>query len=145
MSHSMKAEVAYLKGLAEGINVGESSAEGKVLLKIIDVLDGMAEEIDNIALSHAALGDFVESIDEDLQNIEEWVFDEEDDYFDYDEEDEELLITCPECDHEFIVSTEELLEEGVYCPECGEACTLIDFVEDEDQYLSLIDGEDEDQ
>ena len=38
-------EVAYLKGLAEGLEIGKESKEGKIIHKIIDVLESFAESI----------------------------------------------------------------------------------------------------
>ena len=37
-------KVAYLKGLAEGLNLDTDSKEGKLIAAIIDVLDDMAEK-----------------------------------------------------------------------------------------------------
>lgn len=42
----LKGKVKYLQGLAEGLNLSEKSDEGKVLTQMLDVLNGMAEEID---------------------------------------------------------------------------------------------------
>ena len=38
-------KVSYIKGLAEGLNLDESSKEGKVLLAIIDALDDIAHQV----------------------------------------------------------------------------------------------------
>ena len=46
-------KVAYLKGLAEGLNLDTDSKEGKLIAAIIDVLDDMAEkfaEVDDQAV-----------------------------------------------------------------------------------------------
>ena len=41
-------KVAYLKGLAEGLQLDGETKEGKVLLAIIDVLDGEIEMMGDI-------------------------------------------------------------------------------------------------
>ena len=41
-------KVAYLKGLAEGLNLDTESKEGKLIVAIIDVLDDMAEKFAEI-------------------------------------------------------------------------------------------------
>ena len=41
-------KVAYLKGLAEGLNLDTDSKEGKLIAAIIDVLDDMAEKFAEI-------------------------------------------------------------------------------------------------
>ena len=38
-------EVAYLKGLAEGLNISKETNEGKIIHKIIDVLESFADSI----------------------------------------------------------------------------------------------------
>lgn len=42
---NIKEKVAYLQGLTKGLNVNETSAEGKLLLNMVDVLYDMADEI----------------------------------------------------------------------------------------------------
>lgn len=41
-------KISYLKGLAEGLDLDNESKEGKVLVKLIDVLQEMYEEIDDL-------------------------------------------------------------------------------------------------
>ena len=38
-------KVSYIKGLAEGLSLDSSSAEGKVISAIIDALEAMAKEV----------------------------------------------------------------------------------------------------
>ena len=71
---NIKERVAYLQGLTQGLNVSLHSAEGKLLINIIDVLDDMAEEINNIQMGQAGLEAYVESMDEDLTDLEEEVY-----------------------------------------------------------------------
>ncbi len=71
---NLKEKVAYLHGLTQGLNVNEHSSEGKVLLNIIDVLDSFADEVRNVNLAQRELEDYVESIDEDLTDLEEEVY-----------------------------------------------------------------------
>ena len=71
---NIKERVAYLQGLTQGLNVSLHSAEGKLLINIIDVLDDMAEEINNIQMEQADLEAYVESMDEDLTDLEEEVY-----------------------------------------------------------------------
>ena len=72
---NIKERVAYLQGLSRGLNIRLHSAEGKLLINIIDVLDDMAEEINNIQMGQADLETYVESMDEDLTDLEEEVYD----------------------------------------------------------------------
>ncbi|MDD4599766.1 hypothetical protein SDC9_30302 [bioreactor metagenome] len=113
---NIKEKVAYLQGLTHGLNVSDASTEGKLLLNIIDVLDDMAEEINNVTMVHEDLEDYVETIDEDLTELEEEVYEES-----YDEE--YVEVECPFC-HEAVAFESELLDDDdaveVTCPHCGE-------------------------
>ncbi len=71
----IKERVAYLQGLVLGLNIRLHSDEGRLLINIIDVLDEMAEEINNIQMEQADLQAYVESMDEDLTDLEEKVYD----------------------------------------------------------------------
>lgn len=113
---NIKERVAYLQGLTQGLNVSSSTAEGKVLINIIDVLDDMAEEFNNIQLVQEDLGSFVESIDEDLTDLEEEIYEDVDDeHF--------VEVQCPSCS-ETVSFASDILEEDddveVSCPHCGD-------------------------
>lgn len=81
-------KVSYLKGLAEGLGIDEESKEGKLLIHIIDALEDFAEVIDEIIEDYESLEQYVEYIDEDLTDVEDelYDFDDEDDYQPYDED-----------------------------------------------------------
>ena len=77
---NIKDRVAYLQGLALGLNISLHSAEGKLLINIIDVLDDMADELNNTQMSQAYLEAYIESMDEDLTDLEEEVYEDDSDY-----------------------------------------------------------------
>jgi ribosomal protein S27E len=114
---NIKEKVAYLQGLTKGLNVSDASSEGKLILNIIDVLDDMAEEIKNVNMVHEDLENYVETIDEDLTELEEEVYEEEEFDEDY------VEVECPFC-HETVAFESELLDDDdaveVTCPHCGE-------------------------
>ncbi|MEN6412569.1 MAG: CD1247 N-terminal domain-containing protein [Veillonellales bacterium] len=124
---NMKEKVAYLQGLTRGLNVSDTSSEGKLLLNIVDVMDDMAEEFDNMNSVQEDLGNYVETIDEDLTDLEEEIYEET-----Y-EDDEFIEVECPFC-HEAVAFESELLDEKdaveVTCPHCGEV--VYDNAIDED-------------
>ena len=68
--------VAYLKGLAEGMKLTDETNEGKLLLKMLDAMQDMAEEITALRKDHDELDEYVESIDDDLADMEEYLYDE---------------------------------------------------------------------
>ncbi len=138
---SISEKVAYLQGLAEGMNLDESTKEGKLLLAILDVLEDMAEEFSDIEDEIVDLEDGLDAVSDDLNDLEEFLYeesDDEDDEDDEDDDDEELFVTtCPECEEE-VVFDESVLEDGeVICPNCGaklefDLSDLANATEDED-------------
>jgi hypothetical protein len=121
---------SYLKGFADGIGIDESTKEGKVIIKLLTLVNEMAEKIDILEKQNEELYSYIEEIDEDLGNLEEDYFDElngEEDYSDlndgeeYDPEDDEdyYEIECPSCG-EKICFTDDVGIEELVCPACGE-------------------------
>ena len=122
-------KVAYLKGLAEGMDLDTDKKVGKLLAAIIDTLDDIALELEDIKDEQAELADGLDAVSDDLEDVENVVFDEWDDedqeddeyyYDDLDEDEECYATTCPTCE-ESIYFDESVLEDGeVICPNCGE-------------------------
>ena len=113
-------KVAYLKGLAEGMELDTEKKEGKLLAAIIDVLDDIALEIAD--MKDAVFGED----DEDEEDVYE---------YEEPEEDEDCYATtCPTCE-ETIYFDESVLEDGeVICPNCGEKLEFdLNGLEDEDK------------
>lgn len=110
----LRSRVAYLHGLAEGLDVNSSSVEGRVLMGVLDVLGDLAENVEALAESHDELADYVEEMDDDLTEVEEQVFDEA--------EDASIEIECcPECGEAISLAAGERdeTEIDVTCPVCG--------------------------
>lgn len=116
-------KVAYLKGLAEGLGLDTETKEGKILSAMIDILDDMALEIEDMKDTEQELGDGLDAVSDDLEDVEDIVYgDDEDDEDEEDEEDSEdcYATTCPTC-NETVYFDESVLNEGeVICPNCGE-------------------------
>ncbi len=111
-------KVAYLKGLAEGLNVAEKSPEGKVLAEIINVLGSISDEIEAHEDAHDELFDKV-------FDLEDAVYGEEDEDEEYYDEDEEFSIKCPTCNEEFFLTFEDLeSDDDIVCPYCNQEIDL---------------------
>lgn len=124
-------KVAYLKGLMEGMNLNADSNEGKLFLAIADVLDEIALEVEDLTDEVMELGDGLDVISDDLGDVEDIVYDEDED----DDEEECYATTCPECEEE-IFFDDSVLEDGkVECPNCGATLEFdpADLVEDEEE------------
>ena len=123
-------KVAYLRGLADGLKLTDTTAEGKVLLNVIEVLDDLALSVTDLEDAVEELGEVVDAIDDDLQDVEDALYDEDDedddeDYFDdydeFDDEDEPLYeVQCPTCGDTICVDESMLCEGEIDCPNCGE-------------------------
>ena len=125
------ANASYIKGLAEGYELSTDTKEGKVIAKMIELLESMAEKIDALEAENAELREYIEEIDEDLGLLEDDFYLDEDDE-NYDEEFEEEFdndfenddsgydeFVCPSCGE--IICVDETLEiADVVCPACGE-------------------------
>ncbi|PWL82022.1 MAG: hypothetical protein DBY18_00150 [Clostridia bacterium] len=134
-------KVAYLKGLFEGMEIDESTKEGKLLKAVVEVLGELAEDHADLEDYVAELTEQVDAVDEDLSSLEDVVYEELDDECDGDCEgcdgcddwDDDLYdVTCPSCKESFEVDEETLLDGGVDCPNCGEHLEF-DIEDDEDE------------
>jgi hypothetical protein len=121
--------VAYLKGLAEGMNISDSTNEGKLFKAIIEVIDDLATEVDNMQEQHECLAEQVEEIDEDLSELESLVkYDCNDDKDCENDNEEEFLaeIHCPHCGN-LVEVTDNDLNDNCYalkCESCGEEINI---------------------
>ena len=142
--------IAYIKGLAEGLQLDKETKEGKLFGAIIEALEDIALEVTDLT-------ERVDMIDCDLADVEDYiddleeVFDEDadfdDDFWDDEDEDEDeegsvYEFECPNC-HETVYFDESIFDEDedfeLECPACHaklEMDSLFEFDADED-------GEDE--
>ena len=127
-------KAAYIKGLADGMELDTSSKEGKLISALIDLVSEAAQEISELSEQVETVHAYCEELDEDLGSVEELLLesdDEDDDLFD-DEDDWEseddgefYEVECPACG-ETICFDESLDPEELACPACGERfeCSL---------------------
>ena len=128
-------KMAYLCGMVDGMELDlTSSKEGKVLGKILDVMQEMTAYIVDLQTQVDELTDTCDLLDQDLGDLEDIVFDEDDD-----EDDEVQYETvCPTCKNTIVLS-ESILDKGeMPCPCCGQKLefgdvTEADFAEDADE------------
>lgn len=148
---TLSEKSAYLKGLMDGLDLNKDTAEGKMISGIVDLLQEMTTSISDLEENAIAVSDELDEIEEDLDAIEEFLMDEdddEDDDFDddYDDDDEygfadddgedfeyddEVVydVTCPTCGEKLQLDEETILGDPIHCPKCNE---LLEFEFDED-------------
>lgn len=125
--------LGYLKGLIEGLDLGDNKKETKVFSAIVDVLSNLVEDIDDMTDGVEMLADQVDAVDEDLADLEEYVYDDYDDECDCDDDEEEFEVECPLCNTPFTVDAETALNGTVPCPNCGEMLEFeVEEADDED-------------
>ena len=147
---TINEKAAYLKGHMEGLQLDTEKAEGKMIAAIVDLLGDVTKKLTNVEDTTIAISDELDEIEEDLDAIEDFIMDEEDDddyededYDDYDDDDfdeegfdfgdEDTTIYEVQCACGNIINfDEETLEEGsIVCPDCGE---ILEFsFDDEDE------------
>ena len=144
---------AYLKGLMDGLKLSTETDEGKMIAAIVDLLGDLTRKVTDIEDTTIAISDELDEIEEDLDAIEDFImdYDDDEDYEDYDDEDdfededfeegfdfgdEDSTIYEVQCIcGEVINFDEETLEAGsMTCPNCGETLefSLDDEEEDEE-------------
>ncbi len=116
--------ISYLQGLAEGMKLNPEKDTHKLIRGILDVLGEVGESFDALAESHGELSDYVESIDEDLADLEADLYDDEDEDVAEDEEEEPFESTieyeCPHCGAMITIDPDDVdFDEETVCPECG--------------------------
>ena len=117
-------KIAYIKGLAEGLSLDDSTKEGKILNAIIDLLGDITEEICDIEDGCDELMEQIDAVDEDLASLEEIIYEDDEDDCDCDCgcdccDDEVYEIECPACNDVIYLDADMLKEEGMVCPNCG--------------------------
>ena len=113
---SLAEKAAYIKGLAEGLDLDTDKKETRVIKEMLELLGEMASDVEDIGADLTDLYEAMEQIDEDLAFVEEEVFaDAMDDY-----SDEMYEIVCPNCQETVRLDEDVLIAGDVSCPACGE-------------------------
>ena len=73
---TISEKVAYLKGMMEGMELDTDKGNGKLLAKIVEILDDMALEIEDLSEETVQLRDYCDELDSDLGDVEEYLLEE---------------------------------------------------------------------
>ena len=99
---NLTEKAAYIKGLADGLELDKETKEGKIIAALLDLVQEMADEIagihqdiDEIDEDLNYLNEYVEELDDDLQDVEDYL-DEECECDDEDWEDDSLKFSGSE-------------------------------------------------
>ncbi|WP_443710851.1 CD1247 N-terminal domain-containing protein [Ruminococcus bicirculans (ex Wegman et al. 2014)] len=138
----LSKKVAYLKGLMEGLKIDDSTNEGKILTIMADILDEMSATVEDIAEDVDETVELVDTLDEDLGEIEDLIYGDDNDddccdddcCCDDDDDDDDAMYecVCPNCGDTIMLGENIIADGSVECPNCGESLEF-DFSEIEDE------------
>lgn len=85
---NLTEKAAYLKGLMQGLDIDQTTKEGKLLAAMVELMDEMSDAITDLESNQEAINDLVEAINEDLDELS-------DEFYGYDDldEDEDGMMT----------------------------------------------------
>jgi len=140
---SIAKRVTYLKGLAEGLGLGNETKEEKVLQVMIEILEDISTEMEELAEDVASLDDDVSVLVEDMQDMEDMLFegDDEDEPHAHSHaggngccdrtvkngkngKQQFYAVTCPSCQSEINIDEDVLKRGKIDCPSCKEHLEL---------------------
>ena len=113
---NLTEKAAYIKGLAEGLELDADKKEVRVLKELLELVSEMATDVEDIGADMVELYDAFEELDRDLGVVEEEVFGDMEDLF----AEDEYEIVCPNCQETVVLNEEMLISGDVICPGCGE-------------------------
>ena len=134
---ALAEKVAYIKGLSEGLGLDEKSKEGRIIKLILEVMEDMAESIEELDRDCTEMSDQINSIDKDLESLEDDFYDDDCDCCcgdeDDDDDDEEFYqVVCPSCNEVVYLDSDMLKVGHMDCPACGEKLEFEDLMEQSD-------------
>ena len=69
--------ISYLQGLAEGMKLNPEKDSHRLIQEIVKVLGDVGDAYEALAESHGELSEYVDSISEDLADLEANLYDDE--------------------------------------------------------------------
>lgn len=140
-----------MRGLADGLDVSEKSAEGKLLVEIVGILDEMQNEFRELHMRIEETEDYMEAIDEDLEDVELILFDNEEELYetvtDCEDSEEDEYVNDHDRDQDDDARVYESVDdqdhtETTYefaCPSCQEMIPLHEGVDDDGYYHFVLE------
>ncbi len=147
-------KMSYLQGLIDGLEIDTTTKEGKALTQMSEVMSELVLYVEDLQSQVDELTELCDILDEDLGQVEDDIYDDDDydcdecyddedddDEYEFDDDDDELYeVTCPTCGDTILID-EGMIEEGsINCPNCNEllefdfdGLTIEDFEEADEQ------------
>ncbi len=109
-------KAAYLRGLFEGLDLEEKKDETKLFKAMLDVIDDLAMSVSDLEDELALVSEQLDAVDEDLDELEGFVYGDECDCC----EDDEYEVECPACGETVYFDEADIDNGFAACPNCGE-------------------------
>ena len=120
---TISEKVAYLKGLAEGLNLDtEKSKEGKLISVMIGILEEIGLSIEDLEENAQALGEEIDAISDDLADVESVIYDEDEE--EQEADDDWFEVECPTCEEPLVIDDKALADGFIQCPNCQSKFSL---------------------
>lgn len=115
---NLSEKAAYLKGLADGLGLGDATKEEKVLRAVVDLLADVSSKVEDLDGEVENICVELDEIEDDLYELDEEADEEEDEA---PEVQTQYELTCPKCGAVTVVDEEALMSEEIHCQNCGAA------------------------
>lgn len=117
----LSERISYIRGLADGLELGEDSKEAKVISAMIELLDDMAFSVEELEEQQDLINDDLDEMDEIVGELEDYVYGEDCDC-DHCDDMEFEEVTCPSCGAEIELDDDMISDDCSYfiCPSCHE-------------------------
>ena len=126
---TISEKVAYIQGLFDGMGLDKKeSGEAKILSEMLDVLKEVGEQLETMDATLDEYGEEIDALSDDLSDVEDVVFDEDEE----DDDEDFFTVECPTCGKELVVDEDALVEGVIQCPGCGDTFAL-DLSDEEDE------------
>ncbi len=112
-------KVSYLQGLSEGLNISDGNPQGKIITGILGVLDDISGILVDMRSEFNIVKDYIESIDDDLFELEE----------NFKQDKDVIELRCDNCGEELCFDADLIEEDDVIeiiCPRCNEVVFIND-------------------
>jgi len=132
-------KIAYLRGLADGLDIKNDTKESKLLKGIVEAMEELANGIEGVEGSQKKASEQLDILEERVCDVENDLTDLEDEFYDFQEDmeddfwddedgdaDEEYAFQCPKCGKAIYLDSSVLDsdEDTVVCPNCNERIKL---------------------
>lgn len=137
---NIRSRVSYLQGLVSGLDIDNSTKEGRILNEMVQLLGDVSKELEELRANQAELESYLETLDEDLYDLEGEFYGTQDDMLDIDEENM-VKVRCPEC-HDLVYFDADLLDDDdiieITCPQCETVVYSTDDDFNQDVQVELV-------